>query len=115
MLSWLRYLVARPRQIERVEFDDAIVRRTMSDGRVECVRWAELRRIEVMTTDEGPFVEDVFWLLFGETGGVVAPSQTAGTKALVDHILGMPRVDSQAVVDAMASHENARFVVWRRE
>ena len=49
------------RQAEIVTFDDERVTRTMTDGRVEQVRWADLREIVIVTTNEGPFVEDVFW------------------------------------------------------
>ena len=45
------------RHAERIDVDDVGVRHTLRHGTVEAVTWAELVRVEVVTTDEGPFVE----------------------------------------------------------
>jgi len=49
---------ARPKEL--VVFDDVKVVRTMSDGKQETLLWCELEEIAIITTDEGPFVDDVF-------------------------------------------------------
>ena len=34
-------------------------------GRTESIEWDDLQRVELLTTDEGPFAPDVFWVLQG--------------------------------------------------
>ena len=42
--------------------DDERVRRELPDGRVEEVRWDALKKVEILSTAEGPLLEDVFAL-----------------------------------------------------
>ena len=101
--------------INRVEYDDEGVFRTMGDGREETVRWDQLVEIEIVTTDRGPFVDDVFWLLIGEDGtGCAVPSETEGMKPLLKRLQQLPGFDNDAVIAAMTSTSNARFHVWKR-
>ena len=88
--------------------------RTMADGRTETVRWNELSEIAIVTTDQGPFVPDAFWLLHGEQGGCAVPSETDGMGVLLTELQRLPGFDNEAVIRAMGSAENASFLVWRR-
>ncbi len=54
--------------IEDVTFDDTGVRRVSPEGGVEEVRWDDLTEVRIVTTDEGPFGKDVYWLLAGSDG-----------------------------------------------
>ena len=45
---------------EKVEFDDFKIVRTMRDGKQETIEWSDLKEVTIITTDEGPFVDDVF-------------------------------------------------------
>jgi hypothetical protein len=68
-----------------------------------------------VTTDHGPFVDDVFWLLIGEDGkGCAVPSEAEGMKALLERLQRLPGFDNEAVIAAMGSTSNARFRVWKR-
>ena len=58
--------------IEDVTFDDTGVRRVSPEGGVEEVKWDDLTEVRIVTTDEGPFGEDVYWLLAGSDGTGVA-------------------------------------------
>ena len=94
---------------ETVSFDDAQVVRTLSDGRTESIRWRDLREVQIVTTDQGPFVDDVFWLLIGEDGGCLVPSQAEGMSALLERLGELPDFDHRAVIEAMGSTDNNRF------
>ena len=56
-------------QSASVIVDETGVRRRDRRG-TEAVRWDALARVEIVTTDDGPWGEDFFWLLHGEGGGV---------------------------------------------
>ena len=98
---------------EKVSFDDERVTRTLADGRQESVRWDELIEVGIMTTDQGPFLDDVFWVLQGVQGGCIAPSEAEGTGELIIRLQQLPGFDNAAVVKAMGSTQNASFVCWR--
>lgn len=81
----------------------------------EQVRWQDLVRIEIMTTDEGPLADDVFWLFHGHDGsGCALPSSQVGD-ALFERLKRLSGVDYEAVLLAMGSTEWARFPVWSGE
>ena len=61
-----------------VTFDDMGVRCVRRSGLVESVRWDDLRIVFIRTTDQGPFVDDMFWVLGGSSGGCVIPSEANG-------------------------------------
>ncbi len=102
------------RQQEAVSVDDGGVVRTMADGRTESVRWSELREVHIVTTDQGPFVDDVFWLLIGDQGGCAVPSEAAGYNELLHRLQELPGFDNHAVIAAMGCTDNDSFPVWQR-
>jgi hypothetical protein len=101
----------RQAAVERIEVDDVGVRRTLVNGIVETVTWAELARVEVLTTDQGPYVEDLFFLLFARDGHGCAVRQDQSLP-LLPRLHQLPGFDFAAFVTALGSTENARFVCW---
>ncbi len=101
----------RDRVLERVDVDDLGVRHTLVDGTVEAVTWAELVRVEAVTTDQGPYVEDLYFLLFARDGHGCAVRQDH-SQAVLPRLLDLPGFDHAAFVTACGSTENARFVCW---
>lgn len=112
MFLWLKRLLKLGP--ETVTFDAERITRTMADGRVEAVRWDELREVGIVTTDAGPYVDDVFWVLIGDEGGCIVPSEAEGATALLERLQDLPGFDNAAVIRAMACTDNERFPVWRR-
>ena len=115
-MSFLGKLFGRPsRQRARVTFDAECVIRTVPDGKTETVRWRDLQEVDILTTDEGPYVDDVIWMLQGKDGaGCAVPSETEGMKDLLPRLQQLPGFDNEAVIKAMGSTNHARFVCWRR-
>jgi hypothetical protein len=99
----------------RVTFDAERVTRILPDGKTETVRWDDLQEVGILTTDEGPAVDDVFWMLIGSEGGCAVPSEADGMTELLPRLQQLPGYDNQAVILAMGSTSNARFVCWRRQ
>ena len=87
----------------------------MPSGKTETVRWSDLQEVRILTTDEGPYVDDVIWMLLGKDGGGCAvPSETEGMKELLPRLQQLPGFDNEAVIKAMGSTNNARFVCCKR-
>jgi hypothetical protein len=109
-----RFFLRKSRGRDVVTFDDRQIVRTLPDGRIESVRWDDLEEIAIITTDEGPYVDDIFWLLKGTSGGCAVPSEAEGMKELLPRLQELRGFDSKAVIEAMGSAGNATFVCWRR-
>lgn len=97
-------------------FDDESITGTFADGQRISVPWAELTQVVIVTTDEGPFFEDVFWgLSAGDEVELAYPQIAEGSKALLaamqERLQGF---DNEAVIAAMGSTDPARFTVWER-
>src|SRR5262245_48120334 len=56
-----------PESLTVVEVTEWGVTCTSPNGPVERVAWDDLQKVELVNTDEGPFVPDVFWVLHGST------------------------------------------------
>jgi hypothetical protein len=98
-----------------IEVDEAGVKRWLSGGKCEAVKWNALSRVEVMTTDDGPAVDDVFWVLQGSDGtGCVIPSETSQADAILKRLQALPGFDNETFIEAMSSTKNQRFVVWSK-
>ena len=98
-----------------ISYDETGVHRKMKNGKTEYIRWDELNEVVIITTDEGPFVDDVFWVLKGESGGCVAPSEALGTNELITRLQQLPEFDNNSVISAMQSTSNAEFLCWKRK
>lgn len=85
------------------------------DGQTERVAWEELQEFLIVTTDEGPCIPDVFWVLEGSpTSRCVIPQGATGDKALLARLQELPGFDNTAFLHAMSSTENDTFLCWKR-
>jgi len=98
-----------------VEFNDEQVTRTTADGIRETLLWSELQEVSIITTDGGPYVDDLFWELRGTSSGCLVPSQAEGVKELLSKLQELPGFNNDAVIHAVGSTDNAKFLCWQRE
>ena len=82
------------------------------DGIQERVEWNDLQKIEIITTDDGPFAPDRFWVLHGTQSGCVIPLGATGDAELFAQLQTLPNFNNGAVIEAMGSTSNATFVCW---
>jgi hypothetical protein len=117
MFKWLRslWMSAGSPSKPFVSFDDIAVTWHRPDNTVEEVTWDELTAMEIVTTDEGPFVCDVFFLLHGDQRGCAIPQDAEGAEELLKRLQKLPGFNNQAVIDAMCCTSNARIPVWQRD
>jgi hypothetical protein len=97
-----------------VLLSDAEVVCNRPDGKVERVSWSDLHKVEVVTTGDGPFVPDVFWVLHGTDGGCAIPQGATGDTELLERLRALPGFDNGAVIEAMCCTSDRRFVCWQR-
>lgn len=99
-----------------ITIDDEGVRRQLADGTEESVTWEKLKEVAIRTTPEGPWKEDVFFLLVAEGGGGCAvPAGDPSADALMSRLQSLPDFDNDAFIEAMTTIEDGLFVVWQRQ
>jgi hypothetical protein len=86
----------------------------LSATKAERVAFSDLVEISILTTANGPFREDLFWVLRGRDGSAcVVPSSLAG--GLLERLQRLPRFDNELVTRAAGSTTGARFLCWKGE
>ena len=72
--------------------------------------------VEIITTDQGPFVDDLWWVfLLSDDSYIPISGNAQGCNDLIDCIvnqLGEP--DWHQIIESSGSCENASFKVWSR-
>jgi hypothetical protein len=100
-----------------ITFDDLTITVRYPDGDTRVIGWDELTLVGIKTTDEGPFVADVFWGLHGPDGKpqVVYPQGATGEGELLAEMQGrLADFDNRQLIEAMGSTRDAYFVIWQR-
>ena len=101
-----------------ITFDDRTITVRYPDGDTCAIGWDELTLVGIKTTDEGPFVADVFWGLHGPDGKpqVVYPQGATGEGELLAEMQRrLADFDNRQLIEAMGSTGNAFFVIWQDE
>ncbi|HSU17194.1 hypothetical protein [Longimicrobium sp.] len=97
-----------------VRTDEAGIHAAFPNGKSWTVEWAELERVAIRTTDEGPFADDVIWMLQTPQGVYGIPQGVDGEPELLERLQSLPGFDNEAVIAAMGSVENQTFLCWER-
>ncbi len=84
------------------------------DGTTESVKWNDLQRVEILTTEDGPFTPDVFWVLYGTTDGCVIPWGATGEKELMHRLQALPEFRNDVIVNAASLTTNNQLLCWQR-
>ena len=105
----------RKPEYETVQVDDSGVLRVDGDIR-EQIHWNDIVEIKIITTDEGPYREDIFFALVGANGtGCLVPHDAAvRTKLLEELHARFPNLDDDKVIKAMGSTSNDSFLIWKK-
>jgi hypothetical protein len=100
---------------DELQIDDMGVLRISGSTR-ERIRWDDVQEIRIITTDGGPFSEDVFFALVGgEKKGCLIPHDAAERFKLLEHLQSrFSGLDDDAIIKAMGSTNNRSFLIWKR-
>jgi len=78
------------------------------------VRWDALTEVALMTTSQGPFEEDVFFVLTYDDGSNQSIPLGAEND-LLPRLQQLPGFDNETFIRAMGVSEEGISVLWRRE
>jgi hypothetical protein len=104
----------KPTPMEKLVIDDTGITRIGRKLR-EHVAWADIASVSILTTDEGPMMEDVFFLIESKTGGGCAVAHDLAVQGNLLEALQarLEGLDNKAVIDAMLSTSNQEFPIWQ--
>jgi hypothetical protein len=93
------------------------VRHFNHSGLHEAVAWDDLHEVSVVTTARDGHEEDMFIVLRGRhENSVVVPHTLAVESGMLSELHDkLSSFDDDAFADAIATHEDSRFVLWRAE
>ncbi len=113
----LRKIFKRPPRVHPllVSMDEERIRlKNERDGAEKSVLWNDLLQIVVETTDEGPWLEDMYYIFYTTSEPLVVPSESRGVSELVSKIAGLPGFDQAQYFAAVGSTDNKQFLVWKK-
>jgi hypothetical protein len=98
-----------------VTVSDSEVINKRPDGVIERIALKDLKEVAIETNSSGPWGADVWWLLTGATADArcAYPGGATGEQSVLQWLQRLPGFDDKAVIAAMGSTSNARFVCWQ--
>lgn len=117
MFNWVQRIFPKSEVTNygKTEFDADLVRFHHPQGELQQIRWSDLHEVGIVTTDEGPFVEDVFFMLLSEDReGCAIPQSAEGMDELLTRLQALPGFDNNAVIEAMGCTSNSNFRLWEK-
>jgi len=96
--------------------DEGVACHFPSKGKTDKIKWSDIALIQVLTTNEGPYVCDVFYVLTDKNDqGVVIPQDKKESKEVFEKIREFPGFDNKTFIEAMGSAQVKWFTVWKKE
>ncbi|HEY5583247.1 MAG TPA: hypothetical protein VIK78_02005 [Ruminiclostridium sp.] len=95
--------------------DELGVKVEQKNGTIEYSKWDEIVKISLITTDQGPFVDDVFLALFKEEKRCLIPSEGEGYNEVYEKVSKFEGFDFAKVIEAMSSTLNKEFICWEKK
>jgi hypothetical protein len=87
------------------------------DGQTQIMLWEKLRAVLIETTDEGPWTEDVYFILFSDEEKYYCsiPQCATGSQELLEKLMQLTDFDENAVIKAMGCTSNKSFLCWDKK
>src|SRR5262245_17352890 len=92
-----------------VRVDKESIHVVRANGLATSFQITEINRIAIRTTDQGPFVEDVFFVLATSFESYWIPQEATGCSVLLETLQRLPGFDNGAVIAAMRCTDNREF------
>lgn len=96
----------------QIEPDGLVYKRAYREPKT--LLWDDVTRIVIQTTDQGPFTDDVFFLLEAPQDTLRIPQAVANSADLLGRLQDFPGFDNEAVLQAMGCVDNGDFLCWER-
>lgn len=99
--TWSKYTV-----------DDEGFTQTTGDDEGKSFAWKDVQHVGILTTSDGPFFEDVFYIIQLNDKNICLTQSQATEMELLDHFSKLPGFRWEGVIEAMGSTSEAAFHCW---
>src|SRR6185369_7366841 len=105
-----------PESLFTVAADEWQISVSDPEGNERNTTWSLIERVLIRTTDEGPFLPDVFWIVEPiDKSALVFPGGSTGESDVLRALqASLPGFRSEQVIAAMGSTANQEFLLWER-
>jgi hypothetical protein len=105
----------RKRETETTEIGSDGITQVVDNSRTT-TRWSDVIEVAIVTTRDGPFAEDVFYLFsISESDGCVVTHDAAERIDLLPELHArFPGLDDKKVIEAMGCTSDNKFVLWNK-
>lgn len=112
----LPFLLVPPRKLAGKQYraDHAGLYEISDDAEGANYLWSDVYHVAILTTSDGPFLEDVFFIIRTDTGDIVISHSDAVAMQLLEYFKVFAEFDWGKVVEAMGSTSEASFACWDR-
>lgn len=102
--------------IKQVEINEKHLKIIWHNDRTEIFLLKDLKKIAIITTDEGPSEPDIFWLFMFEFP-IMIPSDELIPSSLeiADFLLNFPNFNYNKFIEAMSSTRNDAYQLWEKQ
>lgn len=117
MFRWLHSLWRRidPPIQQLIHFDENHINVVERDASHRKIAWCDIQQIVIVTTDGGPFIEDIYFHFIGSPSHeVIVEHGAKGGLELIDRLFALPGFRTEPFKDAMVSVEHGEFLIWER-
>ncbi|MBC8043688.1 MAG: undecaprenyldiphospho-muramoylpentapeptide beta-N-acetylglucosaminyltransferase [Rhizobacter sp.] len=98
-----------------VGYDDEKIWSVSPSGERRELNWPEIKGVFVETNDQGPWADDVWWMVSGEKFSVMFPNGAAGEKEILERLQRLPNFNNEELIKAMTSTDNRLFIIWDKK
>lgn len=84
------------------------------NGRIHAISLEEISEVVILTTADGPFTEDCFWVVTTGDSRVITSNNDPLSEELAELLGTLPGFDFDAMIDSMSSVTEEVFVCFRR-
>lgn len=85
------------------------------ERKTERINWNDIDEIAIITTDEGPFLPDVWLVLIGKDGGCSLPQGAPKYEDVFNVISTYEGFNFEEYIQSASCTQHARFELWKRK
>jgi hypothetical protein len=104
----------QPEDYYDITITDEYVKVEHPKRKTEQIKWKDIEEIDIITTDEGPFLPDVWLILTGKGSGCSMPQGAPNFNEIYEKISKYEDFRFEEFIKAMSSTDNARFNLWKK-
>ena len=95
-----------------LEVNDTEIRCHRPDGTLDSLSWKNLRRVEIVVTEEEP-LPATFITLHGPSAALVIPEGATNADDLSERLFELEGFDADVFVESMSAQQAQTFVCWK--